>query len=389
MNTMNRLKLFLFPFVIIIVLTLLLVRTGAEAASSSGCGKWNLVSSPNVGLGMNGLAAVAVVPGTQTVWAVGSYTNSNGSSRTLIEQWNGTQWSVVASPNVGRFNNFLYGVTAVSAQDVWAVGFFDSSKSINTLTEHWNGTQWSVISSPNPSGSASNTLTGVTAISSNDVWAVGYSSLGGLTEHWNGTQWSVIANPSGKNILLNVSAVSANDIWAVGYYINSKIINKALIEHWDGTKWSIVAGPNAGNVSYTLFGVSAISTSDVWAVGVYYNTSNDFNKTLIEHWNGKKWSIVSSPTPGFGAALFSVSAVSANDIWTVGDYGSNSLNAFQTLIERWDGSNWSVVSSPNGSLKDSRLDAVSADSANDVWAVGGTDNPNILTSGRTLTEFFC
>lgn len=387
MKTMNRLKLFLFPILIIIVITIILVRTGAEAASASGCGKWNLVASPNVGSRMNGLAAVAVVPGTKNAWAVGSYANGNGTSRTLIEYWNGTQWSIVASPNVGSFDNFLYGVIAISAQDVWAVGFSVTNKSFNTLTEHWNGTQWSIISSPNPSGS--NILTGVTAISPDDVWAVGNSSLGGLIEHWNGTQWSVISNPSGKNDLLNVSAVSAHDVWAVGSYLNSKIINKALIEHWDGTNWSIVASPNAGNVSYTLAGVSAISTSNVWAVGVYFNTSTGFNKTLIEHWNGTKWSIVSSPTPGSGAGLFSVSAVSASDIWAVGNYGDPSLNAFQTLIERWDGSKWSVVSSPNGSLKDSRLSGVSAGSSNNVWTVGGTYNPNSHTSGRTLTEFYC
>ena len=43
-------------------------------------------------------------------------------SQTLIEHWNGTTWSVVASPNVGTQLNGLNGVTAVSTSDIWAVG---------------------------------------------------------------------------------------------------------------------------------------------------------------------------------------------------------------------------------------------------------------------------
>ena len=54
-----------------------------------------------------------------------SATTSNGSiDQTLTEHWNGTAWSVVASPNLGTSDNVLYGVAAVAANDVWAVGYY-------------------------------------------------------------------------------------------------------------------------------------------------------------------------------------------------------------------------------------------------------------------------
>jgi hypothetical protein len=56
-------------------------------------------------------------------------------------------WAVVSSPNPVPNNNHLYGVTAVSPNDVWAVGeslFLD----LETLTMHWDGSVWSLAGWP-------------------------------------------------------------------------------------------------------------------------------------------------------------------------------------------------------------------------------------------------
>ena len=44
---------------------------------------------------------------------------------------------------------------------------------LQMLTEHWNGSNWSIVSSPSPGTYNGNELYGVAAISTNDVWAVG------------------------------------------------------------------------------------------------------------------------------------------------------------------------------------------------------------------------
>jgi hypothetical protein len=144
---------------------------------------WSIVPSRNATTS-NLLTGVAAVAGTN-VWAVGYTITTDGTNqpdKTLIEHWNGSAWSVVPSPSPAA-NDTLSGVAARSAGDVWAVGTRqDRSGAIpidRTLTEHWNGTTWSVAASPNV-GANDNLLNGVSA-TSGDIWAVGSSDVFGHT----------------------------------------------------------------------------------------------------------------------------------------------------------------------------------------------------------------
>src|ERR1700680_4862350 len=90
--------------------------------------------------------------------------------------------------------------------------------------------------------------------------------------------WSVVPSPnsgSGSNVLDGIAAVSANNDWAVGYSLTSSGIYQTLIEHWNGTKWSVVPSPNVGASSNDLTSVAQVPGSTaVWAVGYSQNTSN-------------------------------------------------------------------------------------------------------------------
>src|SRR5438270_3318449 len=146
-------------------------------------------------------------------------------------------------------------------------------------------TKWSIVKTPNPSGAYENFLNAVTATSSTDVWAVGYS-VGNvqttyqvpLIEHYDGTSWTIVPSPfpapSDYNALYGAAAVSANDVWAVGYANeNTNFQNgEALIEHWDGTQWTLVKSPIAGNATL-LLSTTALSSTDIWSVG-YMQTNN-------------------------------------------------------------------------------------------------------------------
>src|SRR6266704_482285 len=107
-------------------------------------------------------------------WDAGEYFSTYW--HTLIIKWNGSKWVLVSSPNVGQDFNFLDGVAAISANDVWAVGNSYDGTTTSTLTEHWNGKKWSIVPSAN-TGSFSN-LVAVAAVSSTDVWAVGETTSG-------------------------------------------------------------------------------------------------------------------------------------------------------------------------------------------------------------------
>ena len=204
--------------------------------SSTSCGQWSVVPSPNPNVVPSGLSGVAAVSVTN-VWAVGYYVNTTGVTQTLTEHWNGTSWSVVKSPSPASMNNELFSVAAVSATDVWAVGFITRNSANGpveqTLIEHWNGTSWSVVKSPNVGTSP--TFSGVAAVSAHDVWSVGSHNNSNnvfqtLTEQWDGKQWSVVKSPSPGSFntqLLAVAATSAHDVWAVGHADSN-----TLIEHF-------------------------------------------------------------------------------------------------------------------------------------------------------------
>jgi hypothetical protein len=350
------------------------------------CGQMNNVSSPNVGSSINDLTDVSALSNND-VWAVGSYFNGSNVSQTLVEHWNGAVWSVVPSPNTG-IGDGLNGVFALASNDVWAVGNYYNSISANTLMEHWDGTAWSVISSPSPS-STNIWLGGVSALASNDVWAAGSYFNGSvfqtLVEHWDGAVWSVISSPDPgagtSNYLSGVSALASNDVWAVGNYINGSNNGQTLVEHWNGAAWSVVPSPNVGASTNELSALSALTINDVWAVGYYENGTA--RQALVEHWNGTAWSVVASPNPGAGGSwLFGVSALTNNDAWAVG-YQYNGTND-QTLVEHWNGNAWNVVTSSNLGAT-AELVGVAAVSAGDAWAVGYYDNAG-SSIDQTLAE---
>jgi len=170
-----------------------------------------------------------------------------------------------------------------------------------------------------------------------------------------------------------VSAVSATDAWAVGRYVTATGVGKILVLHWNGKRWT--RSPSPGIPDADLFGVSAVSASNVWAVGSSFNSSINADLTLVLHWNGARWTRVPSPNPGGGngSDLTGVSARTRSDAWASGFY-SSPVSFEVTLLLHWNGTRWTHVPSPstgsgnNGSF----LDGVSAVSAADAWAAGGS-----------------
>src|SRR5438876_8041579 len=197
-----------------------LVLFASFVGQSASAADWQIVASPSVGTGANSLVGVASAADND-VWAVGwAYNSRLGAYRTLIEHWNGTNWSVVKSRNATNGYNFLNGIAVVAANDVWTVGQAANGNTYKTLVEHWDGTAWSIVPSPNVAGNSS-ILEAISVVSANDIWAVGYSqdtnfNTFTLTLHWNGTAWSIVPSPTvDHDILFGVDAIATNDVWAV------------------------------------------------------------------------------------------------------------------------------------------------------------------------------
>jgi len=152
-----------------------------------------------------------------------------------------------------------------------------------------------------------------------------------------------------------------------------------------GPRWVIVKSPNNGSPGTNeLFAITCASALDCWAVG-YSDTGIGYN-TLIERWNGTVWAIVSSPNNSGNNILYGVTCPSTSDCWAVGTYYNDDL--FQrTLVEHWDGAVWNIVSSPNRGLSSPPIDVrvdVACVSASECWAAGSNDDSNGV--GQTLIE---
>jgi hypothetical protein len=284
-------------------------------------------------------------------------------------------WDLVFSPSPNG-NGSLAAVAHVPGTlELWTVGNYNADFHWLTLIEHWDGSSWQVVPSPNHQN-ADHYVYGVAAVAPDDVWAVGrYEPLGGgsptLVLHWDGKSWSIVPspNPATYNGLYAVAAASATDVWAVGYYF-TEATQRTLIEHWDGKSWSIVSSPNVGTGRNLLAAVTVVPNSQaVWAVGYYYRDDGN-PSTLIQRWNGTTWSVVPSPDGSTRENyLTGVSATGLNDAWAVGYYNTpNGL--YLPLTEHWDGTSWNVVPSPSLSTSLTAPTAVSSLTPNDVWAVG-------------------
>jgi hypothetical protein len=357
-----------------------LFSTASLLASRRG---WVTYDCPNLG-STNFLAGVAGISRSEA-WAVGYAYDQSSTQVTVTQHWDGASWSIITSPNPGTAElcgaasyagNTLSSVSALSARNVWAVGSLCGPGTARTLVIHWDGNGWSVIPSPNKSPIDDSELLAVSALAPNDVWAVGDYQVAfeyeweTLIEHWDGTAWSIVPspNPAGSDItyLNGVSAVSSSDIWAVGYSHGGA---RPLIEHYDGQSWTIVAAPYPAQSTFNgLYAVTAISANDVWAVG--YQNLNDAGQNgqgLILHWDGTQWSEVQSPIAGYATILLGVSANSSTSVDAVGYIQTRDVQ-YRPIAEHWNGTRWSVVE-PSYPGRVGQLYGASAVNGS-TWAVG-------------------
>ena len=174
----------------------------------------------------------------------------------------------------------------------------------------------------------------------NDVWAVGLYSANPAAEdhslilHWDGASWSVVQHDCDTyGGLLGVTALSASNVWAVG---DSETC------HYDGSAWAEVPSPQPrgayGEIAYPLEDVSGLhrTTSGPSAHASRTGYAVEWD-AMTEHWDGSDWSIDFSPP---AQVLYGVEALGPNNVWAVG------TDSFGPIILRYDGTRWSTIATP-------------------------------------------
>jgi hypothetical protein len=291
-------------------------------------------------------------------------------------------WRVLPAPKVGTADNSYGAVAATSPTDVWAVGNFvadaagGNPDATLTLAAHFDGTRWTRTSTPNR-GPNFNTLFGV-AGTAGHAWAVGVAldreyRARSLIEAWDGSGWHIASTPelgTQRDMLFSASALSATDVWAVGIRQDQRGRFGTLVEHWDGRRWSVVPSPDPGTSGNQLFAVSAAGREDVWAVGQRNDDSSD--RPLVEHWDGRAWHVVPGPAGTGGALLDGVSAL-GGEVWAVGQT-DNATRQGRPLVAHLHEGEWTAAAPMGVGSAFTNLTGVAV-AADGVWAVGTFFDP--------------
>jgi len=274
---------------------------------------WQIVPSPHpndraAALTTSSPSGVAVLS-PDNAWAVGNSTVyyrkgkrccTTPQTRTLIEHWDGTRWRIVPNPNPSYSNppgprgshryDDLYSVAATTADNVWAVGDYwywtpHCCHSFQSLVLHWDGSAWTQVRSDSPGGAGRNDfLYAVTVGAQNTMWAVGgfqtpsngeqplaehlVLSPGGM--YWQGMPAPISTPPSPQRALRAVALGGVGDIWAAGSVLTDNgdgQVPQTLLVHWDGTSWTRVTTPDSAAYAAAFYGLAALPSGDVWAVG--------------------------------------------------------------------------------------------------------------------------
>jgi hypothetical protein len=251
---------------------------------------WSQKPSPNPpNMPVATLAGVHCASAT-SCFAVGSaYVSTTTSSAqvTLIEHWDGVGWTIVPSPNQpSAFDSSVAAVACPGPTTCFAVGSYEIQNLTNTLVEQWDGTTWTIIPSPNAPTVVFNELAGVSCSSPTSCFAVG-SGNGTLAEQWDGSTWTIVPspNPTGATDVgfAGVSCPSASRCVAVGDQFKQHGFQR-LVEMWDGSRWTLVGVPvPSGTKKSDLSGVSCATPTNCFAVGDFRLGRS--RRPLLEHYS--------------------------------------------------------------------------------------------------------
>lgn len=332
--------------------------------------RWNgtrWVDSPitaDTGEPTNILEGVACAS-TSFCWAVGSTEEAEApySLTPLADLWNGNRWAAATTPAPASNFAALEGVACVSRSDCWAVGsYHDASGAAAPYAERWTesneGSHWAIGKIADPAGARAGTLHSVACESSRDCLAVGsYTTAAGkvltLAEHFDGTRWSITSpkNPADAKVgsyLDGVACSGPSSCTAVGYAATTDASFQPLAERWDGSGWSLATVPGEKGASGSfLNAVACGSTTSCWAVGYWTSAAGVF--PFVARSSTRTWRTVRAPGPAGPTETFltSVACRSATSCLAVG-YDEPAAGGSVTLGERWNGSAWRIVATPDG-----------------------------------------
>jgi hypothetical protein len=331
-------------------------KTGAAdkstvSAAPVPCGaSWSVTASPVPSSDRwDHLVAIAGAA-SDDVWAVGNRGTDPRHVFPLLEHWDGRRWTYSAGASLGGRQALLTSVAALSADDAWAVGYTLGSKPSTPLIEQWDGRSWSLA----PTRALTRlttvwpqTLTSVAAVGPHDVWVLGTpgSNSSDVYLHWDGSSWRLFRGPDisphfGSAAMQLIAADHHGNLWAAGGWMRgygeAGVPGGGTVERWSGRLWAV---DRQAAWRKPLTRLAPVAPDDLWAItGGGFTTAGTYGISPVEvlHWNGRTWTVLLSFAKRSSTGLTGLAAVSADDAYVSGPYGSTS----QPSVRHWDGTRW-------------------------------------------------
>jgi hypothetical protein len=296
----------------------------------------------------------------------------------VIIRFNGRSWSSFTSPSVPPSG--LNGVSCLSRTDCVAVGEqTNPSGDESTLVEEYTGSTWKVVPSPDAAGFPlnSNFFQGVSCRTDGTCVAVGgdYDVNAGraqvyapLAEVSSEKGWVVTSvDPPTTGYFKSVSCSPAKCV-AVSVSFPTRIARSSVLEGND-TSWSPLGGAPS-----ELFGASCAPDGSCTGVGQPTQASG----LSVASLDGSRWKGVSlpgGPSEAETNALNSVSCADDRSCVAVGQFigatPENSKSAFGPLVVTQTHGRWSVLRGPAISSRDEpSVASVSCPTVHECLAVG-------------------
>jgi hypothetical protein len=286
--------------------------SAAASATSASSGRWRFsyISHLQVGA-FDDVAAVS----PHDAWAVGTAISEGrpGAAKPIVEQWRGKSWSAVGLP-AGERHAYLTAVAGSSPGNVWVFGYVSEKNGPAPFALHWTG-RWALRGTWKTEAGLTNSAV---VLNSHDVWAFGP----GPVRHYNGSGWTTV----GLRFSLAVaSAISANDIWAIGQQAGQPIL-----AHFRNDKWSAKQVPVKTSGFALLSSVVALSDRDIWVAGSVDNGRAGY-AIALQLLKGK-WS---AHDPAETAQLGSLAPDGSGGVWAAYDAPYDGQAVYHYAGGRW------------------------------------------------------
>lgn len=357
--------------------------------------RWAVASAPRPsGAGSVSVDEVACAKVSRCT-AIGTFARRGNRSVPFAARWTGRVWISRRMPKPLEAKAVqIEGLSCTSARACTvAAGLTTNANTAGLVAERWNGSRWAIQPISQPPGAQSAILDGISCASPLDCTAVGsFTNTAGaafpLTESRSQAIWSMQQPPSAVVVepgtLNAVSCTSPGSCVSVGSVNGTSMTTLTLAEAWDGMTWSVqtTANPVVTQVALqvSLDAVSCASQTACTAIG---GGPHD-DPLLVERWDGANWTVQSTPTTSDATTLDAISCPTPTACTAV---GGQSADGGQPFVEHWDGTVWAIqLAQPIGGFGGS-LQAVSCTSDNACTAVGAVlENVNGLAVDQALVE---